>query len=141
LHRSEIERRVLAEFKQTSADAVEGPHKVGEYLITRVWTEDSKGEYHAHYAVIKDDVIQYFENFAPFATWLTDAFDLDRAAERRLAFLRTVIASVVVLAAMSLVGYIVFTNPAGAFPIAYVLTAVVGGGAGYLFAVQAKSPK
>jgi hypothetical protein len=137
--RGEIEEKVLLKFGQESADCIEGPHRIGEYFITRVWTKDKDGEYHAHYAVEKGYDPLIFENFSPFAAWLTDAFDLDRAAERRLALLRTLIASAVVIAAMALVVYIVYTNPTGAFPLAYVLTAVVGGGAGYLFAANRRN--
>lgn len=138
---AELIEAVCAKFKEEDAGWVEGPHHIGEHEISRVWTKDDDGEYHAHYAVETGANVRIFEDFGPFASWLAYHFDLDHAARRRLELIRTLIASAVILAAMAMVGFLVVQNPAGAFPIAYVLTTIVGGGAGYLFAIQHRNDK
>ena len=138
---SEVERLVLAKFKEASADGLEGPHRMGEYEIIRVWTKDRRGFYHAHYAAVKGDKVEIFQDFSPFANWLSRTFDLDGASTRDLASVPMVVAALVVLFAMVLVGYIVIRNPTGSFPLVYVLTAVVGGGAGFLFGTKGRFSK
>src|SRR5438874_13523084 len=96
-------QRIAATFDQRFEGSVEGPNPVGPFRISRVWTEedldDGDIEYHAHYAVERGHDLKVFENFAPFATWLTHEFDLDKAAERRERYIRVIVAATVTIGA------------------------------------------
>ena len=59
----ELGKKVAVHFKQDFEGAVEGPHQIGPYVVSRVWTHDrEQDEYHAHYAVEHDgkcDTVSY----------------------------------------------------------------------------------
>lgn len=131
----QVEDAVCKHFRQKPERAVEGPFRFGDHDVWRVWTFDPpEDEYHAHYAVAEGKKpLQFFEDFSPFAAWVHRTFDLDGKAGRDLQALPVLVASLVVIAAMGLVIYVVVTRPSVAFPVEAVLTAIAGGAAGFLF--------
>lgn len=140
-------KKIAAIFDQRFEGTVEGPHRIGPYVISRVWTEEDLEdeddiEYHAHYAVERSGELQAFEDFAPFANWLTDELDLDKAAERRERFIRVTVAAIVTLGGFGVFAYLASKNQATSPNlIGYLATAVVGGGAGLLFGNWSKAKK
>ena len=138
--RSDLGEKVAKYYRQDFEGTTEGPHRVGDYRITRLWTHDSESdEYHAHYAVEQGTKLQMFENFSPFATWLATQFELSgdpTGPERRL---KLRVAAIIVLGGFGLLAYLVFKNPQTDFPIGYVVTAIIGGAAGYMFGNWSKA--
>ena len=142
---TEIRDIVSKKFGEEPEGTTEGPHRVGPYRITRVWTQDSDGEYHAHYLVEEGKKFEVYQNFSPFASWLVDGFDMDKSAARDEQQLRSGVATIIVLGAFALLVYLIVMKREDSI-VFYILTTVVGGGAGFLFgnwsrrSSQAKSP-
>lgn len=111
---------------------VEGPNLFGPYVARRVWTYDGK-EFHAHYAIEHRGKLQTFEDFAPFAVWLAGEFSLDDRMGRTERMIGIAVATCVVLVALGLLVYLVGWQPQEAAYVKYLLSAVVGGAAMYLF--------
>jgi hypothetical protein len=116
---------------------VEGPNLFGPYVARRVWTSDGK-EYHAHYAIERGDKLQTFEDFAPFAVWLAGEFSLDDRMGRTERMIGMAVATCVVLVGLGLLVFLVGWDRDRAAYINYLLSAVVGGAAMYLFKSRAR---
>ena len=131
--RAEIEKFICETYEQSPANCIEGPARVGPYLITRVWTEDRHGEYHAHYAVECGDEITPYDNFSPFAAWLAEELDLDAYTGRTERRVRLFVAAAVVLVGLGLLVFLIGWRPQQSSEIKYLLSAIVGAGASYVF--------
>jgi hypothetical protein len=119
-------------------DEVEGPNRFGPYIARRVWTYDGT-QYHAHYAVERGEKLQTFEDFPPFANWLADEFSLEDRIGQTERMIRIGVATVVVLVALGLLVYLIVYAPDQASVIKYLLAAIVGAAASYVF--LRKAPK
>lgn len=132
--RDELGERVAATMKQDFEGTIEGPHRIGPYLISRVWTHDSrKDEYHAHYAVERGRKLSTFDDFSPFATWLANEFDLDAYTGRTERKTRLAVATLVVVVSLGLLVYLMVWDPGRSSEIKYLLSAIVGSAASYVF--------
>jgi hypothetical protein len=145
--RREIVKAVSKQFDQEAMDnGYEGPVRAGSYIVHRVWTEwgeNDDWDCQAHYVVEAGPQLMFFHDFSDFGAWLSTEFDqdrrvevresgLDKVAARRERFIKTLVASVIVIGAFAVFAYTTIQNP-GAAPIGYIATAVIGGGAGLLF--------
>lgn len=129
---TDLKTLVARKFGEQAEGTAEGPHRAGPYRITRVWTQDASGEYHAHYVVEEGKKLEIYQNFSPFAAWLTDAFDLDKSAARETNQIKVGMAALVVMVSLGLFGYLVVTGREDSV-VVYLMTAIVGGGSGFLF--------
>lgn len=126
----EIEQKVLAAFNgkldKSESSATTGPFRIGRYNVWQVWTV-ANGWYHDHYAAaISRNEPELFENFQPFALWASD-----QANEYRIIWARTLVAILVVCAALLLLGYLVVVQKQ-VVSASYLLTTVVGTAVAYL---------
>ena len=136
----ELGERVANECGQKFEGSVEGPVRFGLFMASRVWTHDGD-EYHAHYAIQRRGYpLKIFRNFLPFAAWLDEEFDLDARAKRIEGRIKTLVAAVIVLGGFALLAYLVIRNPQTDFPIGYVVTAIIGGAAGFMFGNWSRAP-
>ena len=137
---------VAAHFDQRFESSVEGPHNMGPYTVWRVWTEEIDPEdeeevieYHAHHVVDDDGKRIYFEDFAPFALWLSKELDLDRYAVLQQGEVKLGVAVIVILVALGLLIYLIVWAPGQSSVVNYILTAVVGGACGAVITRKIKT--
>ena len=135
---NEVLRRTAKHYRERAED-VEGPARLGECRVWRVWTFGD-GAYQAHYAVAhRDEDLKYLRNFADFANWLHDAFTRrdeivyeEARHRRRLELIRIAIASIVILALLALVVLQVGVRNAEGLNVSHIVSVLLGGGVAYL---------
>lgn len=133
--RSEIVKEVCKKFKERDMGYQEGPIHAGPYVVYRIWTEWGRGDdwdCQAHYVVEEGDTLTIFEDFSDFGAWMSKVVDLDRFANRRERLIKTLVAAIIVLGAFAVFAFAAIQNPNTA-SLGYIATAIIGGGAGFLF--------
>lgn len=131
----ELTRAVCKKFDQTDAEWIEGPCRLGDYIVHEVWTQDkgSPYHYHAHHTAERGGNLEILADFLGFVNWLTDRVNaavVHDAWERRL---RLAVATMVVLVGLGLLVYLMVWQPERSGEIKYLLAALVGAAAGYVF--------
>ena len=129
----QIEKFVCDNSGEKTERSVEGPALLGSYAVWRVWTFDGS-EYHAHYVVGEEllDRLTLFEDFQPFANWLTRAFNAKDSHNRRLEWLRSTIASIITLTLLALVVWAVPKGQAAGVDFKWLVGALATTALGYL---------
>ncbi|WP_145998355.1 hypothetical protein [Caulobacter flavus] len=136
----QVDAAACKRFKEKSADWVDGPSHLGSHAVWRIWTYNGD-DYQARYAV-EDTAgsLVFFESIPDLCNWINSKFDLHGYKNRTLNSVPIWVAAAVVIAGMALISYIAITGPQQSFPLTATLTAVLGGGAGYLFARRPTRP-
>ena len=100
----EIRAFVVNTTGEIDEDYVEGPAVLGKSVVWRCWTQDSEKWWHAHYVIATEgtDKLQLKQDFQRFAVWLTGAFDIKDLHERRLDWVRSSVAAIIVLTLLAL---------------------------------------
>jgi hypothetical protein len=137
MNERELGAKVAAEYGQEFEGTVEGPACFGPFTASRVWTYDGS-EYHAHYAIEqRGRPLRIFEDFLRFAAWLGKEFNLDGRLSRAERIVRMSVATVVVLVALGVLVFLIVERPQQSGEIKYLLAAIVGAAASYVFLTRA----
>jgi hypothetical protein len=134
---NEVGAKVAEIYGQDFQDEVEGPNRFGPYIARRVWTYDGN-EFHAHYAIERGNKFETFEDFPPFANWLAEEFSIGDRLTYTERLIRLGVATLVVLVALGLLVYLIVYAPQQSAEIKYLLGAVVGAAASYVFLRRAQ---
>lgn len=137
----EIDKFVAQMTKEQSQNTVEGPAVLGRYYVWRAWTFNGS-EYNAHYVIgdISKESLALFENFQPFGNWLMDAFKAKDVHSRRLDWLRSIVASIIILTLLTLVVWSVINDKAADIDFKWLVGALAATALAYLLGDWVRKP-
>jgi hypothetical protein len=138
----DIARFVTDKTKESFERTVEGPALLGSHFVWRVWTNDGQ-EFNAHYVVGNELLkeLTLFENFQPFAIWLTKAFNATDSHARKLDWLRSMVATIITLTLLALVVWAVTKGQVTSVNFQWLVGALATTALGYLLGGKVKMSK